>query len=352
MKTKLFVLISLIPLIAALTACGGGGDDTPVTQPANPAPPSTINQGIISNVSASTYSRGSEELAAFTVLNEQRSACGFGKMAQNVQLDTTARGMADWIAYNKIPGHIQAVGTPLFTGFTAEDRAVAAGYNPRGSFTMQDESTFNMGTFGNDKAGFGAQSVRRLLNAPYHAVGLLDGYREVGISIRNAFDAGAPDAGALNQGRKSMVINPARLLSSGSQLAALTTSDVLTYPCNGTTNVEPGLYSEEPNPVPGRDLLNNPLGSSVQIAIKEGHTLTISSASMRVIGTGAAVALRTPITSANDPHVYGFASHRGYIVADAPLAENTTYSVEIVGTNNGAPFTQAFSFTTGVQDPF
>lgn len=340
-----------LPLAAALAACGGGGgDDTPVTQPANPATPTT--EGIISNIAVSTHTRGSEELAAFTMLNEQRASCGFGKLAQNAQLDATARGMADWIAYNKIPGHIQAVGTPLFTGVTAEDRAVAAGYNPRGSFTMQDESTFNMGTFGNDKAGFGAQSVRRLLNAPYHAVGLLDGYREVGISIRNAFDAGAPDAGALNQGRKSMVINPARLLSSGSQLAALGTLDVLTYPCNGTTNVEPGLYNEEPNPVPGRDLLNNPLGSSVQIAIKEGHTLTISSASMRVTGTGAAVALRTPITSANDPHVYGFASHRGYIIADAPLAANTTYSVEIVGTNNGARFTQAFNFTTGVQAPF
>lgn len=345
MKTKLFILI---PLIAALGACGGG-DDTPVTQPTTPT---TNNQGIISTVAVATYTLGSEELAAFTMLNEQRASCGFGKLAQNAQLDATARGMADWIAYNKIPGHIQAVGTPLFTGVTAEDRAVAAGYNPRGSFTMQDESTFNMGTFGNDKAGFGAQSVRRLLNAPYHAVGLLDGYREVGISIRNAFDAGAPDAGVANEGRKSMVINPARLLTSGSQLAALGMSDVLTYPCNGTTNVEPGLYNERPNPVPGRDLLNNPLGTSVQIAIKEGHTLTISSASMRVTGTGAAVALRTPITSANDPHVYGFASHRGYIIADAPLAENTSYSVEIVGTNNGARFTRNFNFTTGVQAPF
>lgn len=273
-------------------------------------------------------------------------------LAQNTSLDNTARGHADWIVFNKTPSHFQALGTPLFTGITKDDRAIAAGYNPRGSFTMQDESTFNMGTFGNDKAGFGAQSVRRLLNAPYHAVGLLDGYREVGISIRNAFDAGAPDAGSLNQGRKAMVINPARLLSSGSQLAALTTSDVLTYPCNGTTNVEPGLYNEEPNPVPGRDLLTNPLGSSVQVAIKEGHTLTITSASIRVQSTGDSVVLRTAITSTNDPYTYGFALNRGYIVADAPLAENTEYAVEINGTNNGAPFTSAFTFTTGAQAPF
>lgn len=149
-----------------------------------------------------------------------------------------------------------------------------------------------------------------------------------------------------------MVINPARSKSSGSQLAALGASDVLTYPCAGTTGVEPGLYSEEPNPVPGRDLLNNPLGSSVQVAVKEGQTLTISSASMRVTSTGATVALRTPTTSANDPHVYGFAANRGYIIAEAPLAPNTSYSVEIRGTNNGAPFTESFSFTTGVQAPF
>lgn len=337
-----------LPLAVALTACGGGGDEGGGT---TPPPPPPSGDGIVTTVPAPTYTLGSEELAAFEYLNDARSSCGFGKLAQNTQLDSAARGHADWITFHKIPGHYQTVGTDKFTGVTAEDRAVAAGYAAAGTFFIQDESSYNGGTFGNDKTGFGLAGMRGLLNAPYHALGLTDGYRDVGISVRNAFDAGASDAGVVNQGRKALVINPARRSTTSSQLSHLAASDVLTYPCAGSTGIERALYSERPNPVPGRDLLTNPLGSSVQVAIKEGHTLTIDSASMVVTSTMAAVTLRDPITSANDPHgpcSFGcFPSNRGYIVADAPLAANTTYTVTISGKNNGASFTISFDFTTG-----
>lgn len=351
MKRNLLAL----PLMAALAACGGGGGDVATTDPTTQLPsiPPATGAGLVTDVPVPTYTIGSEELAAFNLLNQERSACGFGKLAQNTLLDNASRGHADWIAYNAYPSHFQVAGTPLFTGVTPQDRVVAAGYNPAGGFEIQDEYTYSMGTFGNDKSGFGTIGIRRLLNAPYHAGALTDGFREVGISVRNAFDSGAPDAAVADQGRKVLVINPARTLSSGSQMSALASNDVLTYPCEGTTGVEPGLYAETPEPVPGRDLLTNPLGSSVQVAVKEGQTLTITSASMRVAATGTPVTLRTPVTSANDPHPGYFKPNRGYIVADAPLAENTTYTVTINGTNNGVAFpTKTFSFTTGMQSEF
>lgn len=342
-------LFAILPLVAALAACGGGGDGpAPVAQA--PAPVAA-QPGVVTDVPLPSYTSGSEELTAFNLLNQERSSCGFGKLAQNTQLDSMARGHADWVTYHQIISHYQDTGTHLFTGVTPEDRATAAGYGGLDGFLVQDEFAYNYGTYGNDKAGFGTVAVRNLLNAPYHAIGLVNGHRDVGISLRNAYDSGASDAGVANQGRKALVINPARLASQASQLAGISENTVLTYPCQGTTGVNFALYGEMPNPVPGRDLLNNPLGSSVQVAIREGNTLTITSASMVNTSTQAAVTLRAPVTSANDPHG-AYAANRGYIVADAPLSANTTYTVTINGTNNGAAFTQTFSFTTGSESAF
>lgn len=336
---------SLFILLPILAACGGGGDGAaPVAQ--TPAPAPVAQPGVVTDVATPSYTSGTEELAAFNLLNQERSSCGFGKLAQNTKLDSMARGHADWVTYNKIASHYQTTGSSLFTGVTPEDRANAVGYSTE-PFVIQDEFSMEAGTYGNDKAGYGVTGVRRLLNAPYHALGLVDGYRDVGISLRNAYDSGAPDAGEVNQGRKALVINPARLASQASQLAGISEDTVLTYPCQGSTGVNFALYGEMPNPVPGRNLLTNPLGSSVQIAIREGNTLAITSASMVNTSTQAAVTLRTPVTGANDPYPGYFTSNRGYIAADAPLAASTTYTVTIAGMNNGVAFTKTFNFTTG-----
>lgn len=111
------------------------------------------------------------------------------------------------------------------------------------------------------------------------------------------------------------------------------------------------LDNETPNPVLGRDLATNPLGSSVYIAVHEGQTLAITSASMIKVTTGASVALRPAVTSANDPYAPCasgcYKSHEAYIAADAPLDANAQYQVTVNGTNDGTAFSRTFSFTTG-----
>lgn len=330
---KSFVLIFLV---ATLAACGGGGDPAPTTS--EPTTPSAVAPKV-TTVPTPTYT--GEELAAFTALNNARSSCGFGLLKQDTRLDQAAIGHADWQIYNRIAAHFQTSGTPLFTGVSPLDRILAQGYTDTQDANVQDEFVYGTGT--NDKTGFGAFSIKNLLNAPYHAAGLVGGFRDVGIAIRNMTDAGATDA---SSGRRVTVLNPAFQNSAGSQQAAYGDTDVFTYPCAGSTNVARILSNEYPNPTPGRDLAVEPLGTTIHIAIKEGHQLVINSASVTPVLGGQPVVMATSVTSANDPNGF-FKPNQGYVATNAPLAANTTYQVNITGTNNGVAFSRSFSFTTG-----
>jgi hypothetical protein len=97
MNTKL--TLSAVSIATSLAACGGGGDSgavgattpvvqTPVMQTAIVQTPLvTTDKSLQITVPAFTYTAGSQELAAITVLNERRLKCGFGILNQNAQLD-------------------------------------------------------------------------------------------------------------------------------------------------------------------------------------------------------------------------------------------------------------------------
>ncbi len=324
---------------ALLAACGGGGGGDAVVPPV--VPPVVI-ANIVTSVPTPSYALASEELATFNFLNAERERCGFGLLAQNTALDTAARGHADWLIFNHYQGHVQVSGTPLFTGVTPDDRITAATYSSLGAFSAADELSTVLGT--STKTGMGEDLTRVLLNAPYHMKALVGNFRDVGIAVRNSIDT-ASTFGP----RVTLQFNLAYKNSDGAQLIGA--SDVQTYPCAGSTGIKNQLSNETPNPVPGRDLKTNPLGSSVYIAAREGQTLAITSASMIKMTSGASVALRPAVTSANDPYAPCtsgcYKSHEAYIVADAPLDANAQYQVTVNGTNDGKIFSRTFGFATG-----
>jgi uncharacterized protein YkwD len=335
-------LLPALSLTIALAGCGGGGEDDDAT----PAPGG--NAGLQFTVPTPTYAALSEELQAFNTLNEIRHRCGHGQLAQHAALDTSAAGHARWLAYHAVFDHDQTPGSLFFTGATPLDRMIAAGYLAS-SFqagVSEQLAYYTSGLDGNDKVGFGIEATRSLLNAPYHANAMLDGYRDVGISVRNAIDAGAPDANNPGAGRRAIVFNTGYQVSAGSQAAAQEDNAVLTYPCDGDSNVAPALYHEEPNPVPGRDLATSPLGTSIMVSLKEGRTLTINSTVLTNTSNGLTVPLRAPVTGAND-YLGAFGAHQGYVAADVPLTAYTTYRVSLSGRNNGVSFLKTFLFTTG-----
>jgi uncharacterized protein YkwD len=342
---KLTLIAAAILSTSMLVACGGGGGGggggvdvgVAVTVPVT-IPTQLADTTLVTSIPPTTYTPAteSEEIAAFNFLNDERSRCGFGLVNQSTALDTAAKGHADWQIINNYSGHSQVAGTPSFTGVTFRDRMTAAGYTPitQGA----DEISTMVGT--SVKTGFGVRSIKGLLSAPYHMSGLLTGFRDIGISVRNNIETGSTQGPRvltqINLGTKSPAVN---------QLIA--ESEVKTYPCAGSIDINRLLNNETPNPVPGRDLSINPLGTSIYIAVRAGQTIAISNASMLNLSNASTVTLRTPVTSANDPNPGGYASHQAYVSADAPLPANTSFQVTVNGTNNGTMFSRTFQFSTG-----
>ena len=360
MKTSLPLKKGLLLAISAsalvwLTACGGGGGGsdpgTAAAQPgaqaaaeaaaASAAADAAAQAAIVAAAPPSNYAAGSEELAAFNLLNFERGRCGFGQLTQNAQLDAAARSHADYQILNDVLTHVENRNTnPTgFTGTFPLDRVLAKGYTNVGGVT--DEI---VGLFGTSaKTGTGVSGVRSLLSAPYHLRGLVGGYRDVGFSSRSSTDLGSDPATVILQ------LNAAYKSAAGPQLPG--SGEVNTYPCEGTTGVNRQLANESPNPIPGRDLAVNPLGAVVYVGLREGNVLRINNVAMTQVSTGRRIQLRAPVTAANDPYapcLEGcFKAHQAYVAADAPLQADSAFQVIINGTNNGSAFSRSFVFSTG-----
>lgn len=330
-------MLSILPAVAAtaiLSACGGGGGDAIAVTPAVTPAPAPIDSGastIVQAITPPTYHLGTEELAAFDLLNAERLRCGFGALAQDAALDQAALAHADWQLLNTTFSHTETVGTNGFTGVTLGDRATAAGYTP----LLAVSETLAFGT-SPSKIGRGVAGIRELLTAPYHAAALVGPYRDVGISVRSPVDLGMSSAIPVTE------VNPG--VRTAYQMLA--SDAVATYPCEGVTGVGFQLTNELPNPVPGRNLYGLPLGHPVSVVVRFGNTLAITSATMVRRSDGKAVILRQPVTAANDPNQH-LPINQGFVIPDVPLAPSTAYTVTVSGTNNGAAFSTTFSFATG-----
>lgn len=319
-------------MAASLAACGGGDD-------AYTPPADTVNgaTALVASVPNPSYAINSEELAAFNLLNAERQRCGFGLLKQDTRLDQAAQAHADWVNINGVASHEETPGTPGFTGYSSAYRIAVTGYAALGDFESQDDFVTLSGT--SNKAGVGTRAIRDLLNAPYHAASLLDGFKDIGISIRSSSEVSTPYTSSV-----VAQFNPAYKYSEGRQQPA--TGTVRTYPCAGSTGVGRMLTSEMPNPVPGRDLAANPLGSTISIQVNQGETLVITNASMINTSISEVVALRTPVTASNDPNGR-LSANKAFVSANNTMSPNTTYQVTLNGTVDGTPFSRTFSFTTG-----
>ncbi|SEB26337.1 CAP domain-containing protein [Variovorax sp. YR216] len=319
----------------ALTACGGGGGGGtggyPAAMSTTTSTPSSTATGSSTGTQQTAAEPGSEELAAFELLNDERLKCGFGPLVRNSALDAAARGHANWLLLNNRNGHYQTERTQGFTGVNVLDRASTAGYS---AGWVEDENA----SFARSSAtGVGQLSIRTLLSGPYHMRGLVDGYRDVGLAVMTS-----EEAGATNQAKR--VVAQVDIGYTGKDGRRSSSPGVVsTYPCDGTNGTFAQSTSESPNPVPGR---TSPTGQPIFVFGDYGKSLTISSALLQEVITGNTPTLLPTMSATTDPNGYLWA-HEAAILPDQPLKTSTAYRVTIVGINAGKPFTKTFTFTTG-----
>lgn len=331
-------IISTTALSALIVACGGGGGGGETAVHIPTSVPATPPSSIETTAPTPTYPAGSEELSAYSLLNAERKRCGFGALAQSPLIDQAARDHSLWRLANNAVGHVQdPIAMPNgFTGRSPEERLAFRGY----SNARVSEAT--AARYPVAKAGMGAVLTRNLLSAPYHALALLDGYRDVGTAVLSDIDAGST---AVTGPYVSVQFNVGYKNTAGAQLLAADT--VATYPCEGTTGVDYALAGEIPNPVPGRDLSAQPVGHPLIIKVRDGNILAVQSVQMINVTTGAAVPLRPVVGQVSDPNKQIVTPSVAFVLPDVPLAAATAYRVTIGGNNNAAPFSKVFTFTTG-----
>lgn len=320
--------LSILATAVLLTGCGGGGGGGSAGGTTSTSSPDTSN-----------LSGLAEDVQAFNYLNKERLRCGFGSLTRMTALDNAAKAHANWMIHTEQFGHTEdpTLYPAGFTGVSVSDRIDYQNAYPNGYKAFETIASLH----GLGKTGEGVNSMSRLLNAPYHSIGLLDGYRDVGAAVINGSEVGLSSTATFSA---YLVGND---LTIGKQQVPI--DAVATYPCDGSEGVANQLTNETPNPVTGRNLATNPLGVTFTLKVTDGQRLTITSASVVETSTGQAVSLRPAVGGYNNtPDPVGeFSESMAYISADVPMNTFTKYTATITGTNNGTPFSKVFSFTTG-----
>jgi uncharacterized protein YkwD len=353
MKTPFVIssqTLAVLTLASILSACGGGGSSSPapttaqaITCPAGQVPDATGKSCLLpftqSTIDNAQYQFNGDNLAkvAFDDLQSARTQCGFGSLKQSALLDKAAKAHATYLVNSFSAGHSESAGVPGFTGATITDRLVAAGYS---SMSASEGITQFMGAPTAETAFTKGQTgTKNLLIAPYHALNMLRGFRDVGIGI--TFDQVNIDGKSYDMG--TLVFDYATPKATNSQLFSST--DVQTYPCEGVTGTRSALYGESPSVIPTRDYQKFPSGQPVYVMVREGQALAVTSATVKNQASGQTVPLQQTLTSANDvQHLVRV--NEAVIIPDVPLEPGMSYVVEIIGTNSGQSFAKTFTFKT------
>jgi uncharacterized protein YkwD len=297
--------------------------------------PGKATSTLVSNVPTPTYS-DPEVLAAFNYLNAKRTECGFGKLAQNAQLDTAASNHASYVVKNNHFGHTEIYGRSSYSGVTPMDRVRASAYPISDEYAVNETIS---GAYYSNIAGMGVHQMRGLLGAPYHLLAAFHGFRDVGIGFK--YDS-TTNMQSLNL---DYAFNRATL---GVQIP--TSTDIQTYPCQGSTGFNYRIHGENPSPL-SRDLDAFPAGHPIMVQVRFNQVLKITSATVTNLSNGQSASLLHLRDCFNDPNLASWQQcHRGYVLPDQPLMPNTLYQITVNGTNNGVAFSRTFTATTGSKD--
>lgn len=319
--------VSILSAIAFLTACGGGGGSSDTVT--NTVTPTIATTPIQTTVLAATYAGGTEQRNAYDYLNSQRQLCGFGLLQQDARIDTAAQAHSDYFITNNLTTtHYENkdLYPNGFTGVYPWDRAIAAGY-PNGVSEVIAEPSATYGST------LGQAAVMDLFLSPYHGYGMLRSDRDIGIGYSK------------NSSRNPFVIDFGSTAQRTNQM--MMSTQVATYPCNGTTGVLAQSYHDEaPAPISGRNLQTNPIGHPIYLKVVDGNTLVLTSYDLRKVGTNTSLAMQL-LDKAHDSASIIADNSSAALIPLLPLEKNASYLFTATGTNNGSAISVSFTFGTG-----
>ena len=300
-----------------LIACGGGdsggGNSTSTATPSL----SNVVSNIVTSVQTPNYAAGSQEMAAYSRINSARSKCGFGLLAQSAELDKAARAHANYLILNPTEsGHFEIAGHAGYTGEQPTGQIASAGYSFKSIGQVIAPSA-------NGSLGIGM-----LLSVPYHEWGLINGFRDVGIGISEA------------NGRAFLVVNSGLRLDSELQ----TSTEVRTYPCQGTTEAQALNCCETPSPFPAERAAQ--WGQPILVVGDSAGSLVVTSAAVE--GPSGGVALKAIYGDGRTTDPNNICRGQLTCIIPVQLVVNSTYTVKISGKNNQIPFDRTFTFSTGI----
>jgi len=277
----------------------------------------------------------------YDIFNKARGDCGFGYMTRNAKIDQAATAHANYAVVNNVNSHYEVAGKQGFTGVDAQARMTAAGY---ANYAQGSSEVANSAGVYRPGESNRLEAITRaaagLLTGPYHMSGILGilGHHDIGIGILIDVDAGA---GYLSGYLVADLGTPL-----GARQQSLAEGVVSTYPCEGTTGTSYQLTSEDPNPVPTRNLTAYPIGQPIFVMAARGHTLTIVDVTLTG-PDGTPLGVLPTLNKASDKSGRFIEPHYAAIMPDKPMLPLTKYNVVINGKDNNIPFTRQFSFTTG-----
>ncbi len=306
-----------------LSACGGGGGNGGSSAAAPSTPASSPTTG---NVATPQYASTSAQLAVFNTLNQQRQQCGLPAFTENTILDQAAQAHADYQATNGgLITDTEDSSKPGFTGVTYSDRAVKAGF-PGLQTTYSGGASAGYYTNATlTETQYGTNIAYAWMSGVYHISVAAWPVTEIGVGWKELTFNGFP-----------------QIVSSVSiaDLQTLSGNLPLTFPCQGSSGLPYSTGGE--TPVPPNTSGN--FGQPVAIVGNQTDTIVLQSGTMT--DTHGTVINLQLLDSANDPNKL-LPKFEAVAYPTAPLTANTTYTVSVTGTMNGAAFSRTFSFTTG-----
>ncbi|MGJ7492339.1 hypothetical protein [Variovorax sp. ZT4R33] len=341
----------LIGATLGLAACGGGGGDggsgatSSATGSASTSQaPNQTAVDAADELPASAYAAASGDRAAWTLLQQARTQCGFGNLEQNTRLDAASRTHGQYLLAESRDGtfaigHEEAnVNNPHFTGRMASDRALYASYGAHVTelLTASIETYVSTGAIAQPTAAQrGARDMRSLLNSVAHLSGAMSSARVGGLAAVSASTTTTAD------GRETLVVNHRLGVLLGQQERAqlLGAGKVASYPCAGSVDIDYAFApaTEEPNPFPEVTDRTVQFGPPIYLRADEGADLRVTAFALKD-SSGAAQPVRTDAVPRR--------GHEFFMVPKNKLAPGARYTVELEGAANGAAFRQTFDFRT------